>query len=123
MQFRRHALTRIVAVTLGVALCAETIGWGHTGWDDPGCDPVPVFHSQSVERFTTGTATPAPDTHCLLCHLLRLLNTGLSAKPATVGLLSRVEPHWPNDAALHPTLVYHPGSGRGPPSSASPIPL
>jgi hypothetical protein len=124
MQFRRHALTRIVAVLLGVALFAETTGWGHTGWDDPGCDPVPVLHSQTVERLTTGTALPSPESqHCVLCHLLQLLNLGISAQAATAAVQAAAEPHWHSDAAVHLALLCHHASGRSPPPLASSVAL
>ena len=79
--FRQSVRTRAFALLLSVAVCAATVDWGHTGWDDPACDPVPVLHSHSAHHLTGGGETSdAPADHCSLCHFLRLLHTALSLK-------------------------------------------
>jgi len=78
----RGALARTLALVLAALICAGSVDWGHTGWDDPGCDPVPVHHDHSAHRLARQTQPDAPtDGHCYLCHALRLLHVALAAHP------------------------------------------
>lgn len=78
---RAGAGTRYLAVVLALFVWGGAADWGHVAWDDPACDPVPVRHDHSAHRFTAGTPGSEPsDGHCYLCHSLRLLHTGLTAR-------------------------------------------
>jgi hypothetical protein len=80
---RASAGARCLAALLAVFVWAGTADWGHVAWDDPACDPAPVYHDHSAHRFTAGTADDQPsDGHCYLCHSLRLLHTGLTVRSA-----------------------------------------
>lgn len=77
--FHRSVRTRAFAMLLAVAVCGATFDWGHSGWDDPACDPAPVLHNAAAHRLTGDGRTPAaPADHCSLCHFIRLLHTALS---------------------------------------------
>lgn len=79
----RRAGVRTVAVFLTALVCAGSVGWGHTAWDDPACDPIPVQHDHSAHRLAAQTQqTPPAEGHCYLCHALRLLHVALAAHPA-----------------------------------------
>jgi hypothetical protein len=82
---RKRAAIRGLATLLALIVCAGAADWGHTGWDDPACDPVPVLHNHSAHRFRAATEqAPPSDGHCYLCHALRLLHMSLTAHPAAV---------------------------------------
>lgn len=82
--FRRVVRTHVLAVLLAAVVAGGAMDWAHAGWDDPGCDPLPVQHDHSAHRFTADTRTPtAPSDHCALCHLLRLFHSALSAQLLT----------------------------------------
>ena len=69
-----------VAVLLAGIVCAGAV---HNGWDDAACDPIPVHHDHNAHRFTAAPSqSTAPAEHCYLCHSLRLLHTGLTARGA-----------------------------------------
>lgn len=79
--FRRLVRTQVLAVLLAAVVGGGAMDWAHAGWDDPGCDPLPVQHDHSAHRFTSDTRTPsAPSDHCALCHLQRLFHSALSAQ-------------------------------------------
>ena len=80
----RHIVTKLIAWFLAAVICAGTSGLGHTGWDDPGCDLIPVHHDHSAHRFKSGSLPPSAPDHCLFCHSLRLLGNGLVATHAIV---------------------------------------
>ena len=77
----RRATLRVVAVLLASIVCAGATGMGHTAWDDPACDPVPVHHDHNAHRISGGTLpSNDADDHCFLCHSMRLLRNGLVAQ-------------------------------------------
>ena len=69
---------RAVALLLATVMFAGVTGLGHTAWDDPACDPIPVQHDHNAHRIHAGSLPAAPDSdHCLLCHSLRTLRAGM----------------------------------------------
>ena len=89
--FLRRAAARAVAVLIASIICVGTSGLGHTGWDDAACDPVPIHHDHNAHRLHSGTLPTAPESdHCLFCHSMRTLRTGLVAvqTPAADGIQS-----------------------------------
>jgi hypothetical protein len=76
---KRPACRAIALLLLGIVSLGAS-GWGHVGFDDAACDPIPVHHDHSAHRFGRGALplTPPAD-HCLLCHSQRSLRTGLVA--------------------------------------------
>jgi hypothetical protein len=82
---RGRAIVRAFAVLLTALIVGGSVGWGHAGWDDPACDPVPVLHDHTAHRFDSRSQqTPPTDGHCYLCHALRLLHNALVAHPYAV---------------------------------------
>ena len=78
LRFLRRNGARAIALLLASIVCAGATGVGHSGWDDPSCDPIPVHHDHNAHRFQSGRLPTAPaDDHCLACHSLRSLRTGL----------------------------------------------
>jgi hypothetical protein len=75
---------RAIALLLASIVCAGATGLGHSAWDDPSCDPVPVHHDHNAHRFQSGRLPAAPVDHCLACHSLRSLRTGLVAIHAVI---------------------------------------
>jgi hypothetical protein len=110
-ELRKRAAIRGLATLLALIVCAGAADWGHTGWDDPACDPVPVLHDHSAHRFRPASEqAPPSDGHCYLCHALRLLHMSLTAHavaaiPAAGGAFYRtgVEASI-SRAVAHPTL-------------------
>jgi hypothetical protein len=85
VRFLRRAAARAVALLVAGIVCVGTSGLGHTAWDDPACDPIPVHHDHNAHRFHSGTLPTSPDSdHCLFCHSLRTLRTGLVATQTPV---------------------------------------
>jgi hypothetical protein len=70
-----------VAVLLAGIVCAGAV---HNGWDDAGCDPIPVQHDHNAHRLKAGTLPAGAQDHCLFCHSLRSLRNGLVATNLTV---------------------------------------
>jgi hypothetical protein len=78
LRFVPRLATRAIALLLASIVSAGATGLGHSGWDDQSCDPIPVHHDHSAHRFQPGRLPTAPaDDHCLACHSLRSLGTGL----------------------------------------------
>jgi hypothetical protein len=76
---------RAIALLLASIVCVGATGLGHSAWDDPSCDPIPVHHDHNAHRFQSGRLPAAPaDDHCLACHSLRSLRTGLVAMHAVI---------------------------------------
>jgi hypothetical protein len=76
----RRGRARAVALFVATVVCVGTSGLGHTGWDDPTCDPIPVHHDHNAHRFHSGAVPRSSDSdHCLVCHSLRSLRNGLVA--------------------------------------------
>jgi len=71
---------RAIALLVASVVCFGATGLGHTGWDDPTCDPIPVHHDHNAHRFRSGALPrPADSEHCLVCHSLRSLRNALVA--------------------------------------------
>jgi hypothetical protein len=78
LRFVSRVVSRAIALVLASIVCAGATGLGHSGWDDPSCDPIPVHHDHNAHRFKPGHLPAAPaDDHCLACHSVRSLGTGL----------------------------------------------
>jgi hypothetical protein len=78
LRFLRRNGARAIALLLASIVCAGATGLGHSGWDDRSCDPIPVRHDHNAHRFRSGRLPTTPvDDHCLACHSLRSLGTGL----------------------------------------------
>jgi hypothetical protein len=115
--FRRLIRTQVLAVLLAAVIGGGAMDWAHAGWDDPGCDPLPVQHDHSAHRFTTGAHTPAaPSDHCALCHLLRLFHSALSAQSPAPYVLVSAEARRPFDGAKIIQLFSARVPSRAPPA-------
>ncbi|HUK34093.1 MAG TPA: hypothetical protein VLV86_09300 [Vicinamibacterales bacterium] len=75
--WRRFAGTRVLALLLAAIVSVGTAGFGHSGWDDRACDPIPVHHDHNAHRFQSGALSPDAPDHCLFCHSLRSLRNGV----------------------------------------------
>jgi hypothetical protein len=82
-RFRRTGI-RALALLLASVVSIGTAGFGHAGWDDAACDPIPVHHDHNAHRFRSGTLPAGAPDHCLFCHSLRSLGNGLVAAQAPV---------------------------------------
>jgi len=101
LPFVSRVATRAIALLLASIVCAGATGLGHSGWDDVSCDPIPVHHDHNAHRFKPGRLPTAPaEDHCLACHSLRSLGTGL------IGIHSAVpdDPHVATVCAADPVL-------------------
>jgi len=80
-RFRRfpRAAIRLLAVLLASVVSIGAAGFGHSGWDDAACDPIPVHHDHNAHRFHSGRLPAGAPDHCLFCHSLRSLGNGLVA--------------------------------------------
>jgi hypothetical protein len=118
MRRLRTTTGRAIALLLASIVCAGA-SVGHSAWDDPWCDPVPVHHDHNAHRFQSGRLpAPSGDEHCLACHSLRSLRSGLIAVGVVVTTSTNVAPIRTADVVL---------SGRfldsGAPSRAPPVDL
>jgi len=78
LRFVSRVAMRAIALLLVSIVGAGATGLGHSAWDDPACDPIPVHHDHNAHRFQPGRLPTTPvDDHCLACHSLRSLGTGL----------------------------------------------
>ncbi len=117
MFVRRYVWTQVVATLISVVLCAEVAAWGHSGLDDPGCNPAAVLLTHHPLRVTSGTApSQTPDEHCLLCHFLHLLNLALSAQPLATAHVARVGRRPPPETVPIVSLLSFSVPSRGPPA-------
>lgn len=73
------ATRKLLALCLASLVSIGTAGFGHSGWDDAACDPIPVHHDHNAHRFHSGTLPAGAPDHCLFCHSLRSLGNGLVA--------------------------------------------
>ena len=74
-----HAGIKVLALFLASLVSIGAAGFGHAGWDDAACDPIPVHHDHNAHRFQGGTLPAGAPDHCLFCHSLRSLRNGLVA--------------------------------------------
>jgi hypothetical protein len=84
-RIRSAYVSRAASALLALLVLGGAFDWGHAGGDDPDCNPVLVHHDHTAHHVA---AAPATDTsvpeHCIICHSLRLLHTGLTATAAGV---------------------------------------
>jgi hypothetical protein len=117
MPVRRHAWTQVAAALISVVLCLEMAAWGHSGLDDPGCNPAAVLLTHHSLRVTADTtASQTPEQHCLLCHFLHLLNLALSAQPLTAADIAQVAQRWSPETVPIVSLLSFSVPSRGPPA-------
>ena len=117
--WRNRVLGRALAAVLAVVVCGGALDWGHTGGDDPNCNPVPVYHDHAAHRFAAAPAHSSPQAdHCYVCHSLRLLHTTLVARGARAILTVHSTPfHQANGlSASGPVSLAR--SSRAPPASS-----
>ena len=79
---KRFIFSLPLALLLASVVAIGTAGLGHAGWDDAACDPIPVHHDHNAHRFRSGTLPASTPDHCLFCHSLRSLGSGLIATHA-----------------------------------------
>jgi hypothetical protein len=115
LRFLRRAATRATALLLASIVCA---GLGHSSWDDLTCDPIPVHHDHNAHRFQSGhlPTTPADD-HCLACHSLRSLRTGLVAIQVAVAGDSHIANVSAADILLSGRALDSTAPSRAPPAN------
>ncbi len=115
--FRRHLRLQTIAMFLAVMVSGGTMEWAHGGWDDPGCDPVPVRHDHAAHRVAAGTRGPeAPSDHCALCHLLSSLRTARPAESLAAHAAASAESRRPFDGTFAIALVAVTIPARAPPA-------
>lgn len=85
---------RLTAALLALLVCAGSAGLGHAAWDDPGCDPAPIWHNHAAHHFSGPRPEGGPlSDHCELCHSLRLLHTALTVRRPSAVLTPIAAPH------------------------------
>ena len=79
--FRRFGRLGVKSLALFLAALVSigAAGFGHSGWDDAACDPIPVHHDHNAHRIQGGRLPGGAPDHCLFCHSLRSLGNGLIA--------------------------------------------
>lgn len=77
---RNRFLARFLTALLAVIVCGGALDWGHIGGDDSDCNPVVVAHNHAAHRLASGRSSPSTGDHCYICHALRLLHVGLTAR-------------------------------------------
>ena len=111
-------MRRAVALLLASILCAGATGLGHSAWDDRGCDPIPVHHDHNAHRFQSGRLPAAPaDDHCLACHSLRSLGTGLIVIHAAVADATHAATVCAAEVVLSDRVLESTAPSRAPPAS------
>jgi len=83
------ATRKLLALCLASLVSIGTAGFGHSGWDDAACDPIPVHHDHNAHRFHSGRLPAGAPDHCLFCHSFRSLGNGLVATQLVVADGSR----------------------------------
>jgi hypothetical protein len=113
----RSLATRAIALLLTSVVCFGASGIGHTGWDDPVCDPIPVHHDHNAHRLQSGRLPANPvDDHCLACHSLRSLRTVLVAVHAAVTDDAKVANVCTADVVLSGQVFDSSAPSRAPPT-------
>jgi hypothetical protein len=114
---RRHLRLQTIAMFLAVIVSGGTMEWAHGGWDDPGCDPVPVHHDHAAHRVTAGPRGPeAPSEHCALCHLLSSLRTARPAESLVTHAAASAASRRPSDGTFTIAFVAVAVPARAPPA-------
>jgi hypothetical protein len=117
LRFLRRNGARAIALLLASIVCAGATGLGHSGWDDRSCDPIPVHHDHNAHRFESGRLPTAPaDDHCLACHSLRTLGTGLVLIQTVFGNDTHVAVINTTDAVLAGRVLDSTAPSRAPPA-------
>jgi hypothetical protein len=108
---------RAIALLLASIVSLSATGLGHTVWDDRSCDPIPVRHDHNAHRFQSGHFPVGPaDDHCLACHSLRSLRTGLVAIHAAVADSAQIALVRVADAVLSGRVLGSTAPSRAPPT-------
>jgi hypothetical protein len=110
----RRTIRRVGALLLASIVC---LGAFHTAWDDPFCDPVPVHHNHNAHRMRAGRLPAPNDEHCILCHSLRSLGTGLVAAAVTLSTPSAAGVVRLAEAVLDGRVSSSTAASRAPPLS------
>ena len=114
----RSVGARALALLVAVVVCVGASGLGHSGWDDRACDPFPVQHDHNAHRFQAGHVPTGPaDDHCLACHSLRSLRTGLVAIHAVVTDSAPIASVGAADALLSSRVLDSTTPSRAPPTT------
>ena len=114
----RNTGARAIALLLASIVSVGATGFGHSGWDDPSCDPILVHHDHNAHRFQSGHVPVAPpDDHCVVCHSLRSLRTGLVAIHAAVTSGVRVATVRATDVVLSGRVLDSTAPSRAPPAA------
>ena len=113
---RRRARTRLAAILLSLMVCGSAVNWGHSGGDDPGCDPTVTLQGQAPAHVGVPSAAASPTDHCPLCHFLRVFQTAISAKSFQATGISTAAAAPTPDPVLAPSLLALKLSSRAPPA-------
>jgi len=114
----RHRAARAIAALLASIVCVGATGLGHSGSDDRACDPIPVRHDHNAHRFQSGRLPASPaDDHCLACHSLRSLRTGLVIVHAMVADGAQIATISATDTVLSGKVLDSTAPSRAPPAS------
>jgi len=109
-------LTRnVLALFLASLVSIGTAGFGHSGWDDAACDPIPVHHDHNAHRFHSGSIPSGAPDHCLFCHSLRSLGNGLVATQVFVADRSQAAAVRISASTIAGRLVDSSAPSRAPP--------
>src|SRR5215468_4146152 len=118
LRFISRVATRTIALLLASIVCGGATGLGHSGWDDISCDPIPVHHDHNAHRFKPGRLPTTPaDDHCLACHSLRSLGTGLIVIHSAVADDAHVVAVCAADLVLPDRALDSTAPSRAPPAS------
>jgi hypothetical protein len=90
-------------------------GLGHSGGDDRSCDPILVRHDHNAHKFQSGQLTRPADDHCLACHSLRSLRTGLVAIHAAFADSAHIATVRVADVILSGSILDSTAPSRAPP--------
>jgi hypothetical protein len=108
-----RAGSRAVAVLLAGIV---SFGAMHTSWDDVACDPFPVHHDHNAHRLRAANFPAGAQDHCLFCHSLRLLRSGLVVVHAHVSDSTRADGVRPSNIVLATAFVDTHKPSRAPPA-------
>lgn len=117
MRLMRSLFGRAGSRALAVLL-AGVVSFGvvHTNWDDLACDPLPVHHDHNAHRLRTGTLPAGAQDHCLFCHSLRSLRSGLVATQTPVADTTSAAAVRTSSVVLAGQLLDPHAPSRAPPS-------
>lgn len=111
----RKTVVKMLALFLASVVSVGVAGFGHAGWDDAACDPIPVHHDHNAHRFRSGSLPTGAQDHCLFCHSLRSLGNGLVATHVAVSDTRRTAGIRTRVVALAGRLLDSNAPSRAPP--------